>query len=503
VHALSIAWYERGLGRRIGNVIPMALAAVIGIALAYHSPNPSYTGVVAAFGIFAVSAWMLTNAKTHVTLAVLMVYLAVADGLIKNKSGSSAATLGRDVLLYAIVVGVLLRKIQRNERFSAPPLTGWIVAFVAVVAVQLFNPADESWSHSLASFRPHLEFVPLFFLGYSMMRSTKRIKTFLLILTAVAAINGVVGLVQFGLSPSQLASWGPGYAQKIEGTNGLSPRNFVDSSGQSHVRPFALGSDEGFGGVIGLLAAPAAFALLSIPGNRRLKIAVGVFSIGIALAVVTSQARVAIVGAVISIAAFMLLATSSRRVFRLVGGFALGLTIAYVAISALTSSTSSHLFDRYSSISPDKVVSTSVSYRSDTFGKSLPKYLAKYPLGAGIGKVGPASNSFGGTGGKGLNAESEPNYAVLELGLPGLVVLIGFQLRLLVLSIGIRRLKALEPRLLLAALAAPLFAMFAMGWVGITTATTPGSPYLWFVAGILAYWLITARQKPKHALDAT
>lgn len=481
----------------------MAFAAVIGVALAYHSPNPSYTGAFAAFGVFAVSAWMLASSKTNATLAVLMVYLAVADGVIKNKSGSSAATLGRDVLLYAIAVGVLLRKMQRQEPFSAPPLTGWIVAFVAVVAVQLANPADESFTHSLASVRPHLEFVPLFFLGYSVMRSRARIKGFLIILTAVAAINGVVGLVQFGLSPSQLASWGPGYAQKIEGTNGLSPRNFVDSSGQKHVRPFALGSDEGFGGIIGLLAAPAAFAILSLPGNRRLKIAVGLFSIGIVLAVVTSQARVAIVGAVVSILAFMVLATSSRRVFRLVGGLLIGGTIAYVAITALTGSTNSHLFDRYSSIAPNKVFSTSASYRSDTFGKSLPKYLTGYPLGAGIGKVGPASNSAGGTGGKGLNAESEPNYAVLELGIPGLIVLIGFQLRLLVLSMGVRRLKDLELRLLLAALAAPLFAMFAMGWVGITTAATPGSPYLWFVAGILAYWLITLRQRPKNALGAT
>ena len=187
----------------------MALAAVIGIALAYHSPNPSYKGAFAAFGVFAISAWMLTSAKTHVTLAVLMVYLAVADGVIKNLSGSPNATLGRDVLLYAIAIGVLLKKIHRKEPFSAPPLTGWIVAFVAVVAVQLFNPANESWSHSLASVRPHLEFVPLFFLGYSVMRSPKRIKAFLIILIAVTAINGVVGLVQFGLSPDAAGQLGP------------------------------------------------------------------------------------------------------------------------------------------------------------------------------------------------------------------------------------------------------------------------------------------------------
>ena len=217
MHALSIAWYERGLRQRVAGVIPMALAAVIGIALAYQSPNPSYTGAFAAVGVFAVSAWMLTSAKTHVTLAVLMVYLAVADGVIKNLSGSPNATLGRDVLLYAIAIGVLLKKIHRKEPFSAPPLTGWIVAFVAVVAVQLVNPADESWSHSLASVRPHLEFVPLFFLGYSVMRSRKRIKAFLIILIAVAAINGVVGLVQFGLSPDAAGQLGPGLRAEDQG----------------------------------------------------------------------------------------------------------------------------------------------------------------------------------------------------------------------------------------------------------------------------------------------
>jgi hypothetical protein len=72
----------------------------------------------------------------------------------------------------------------------------------------------------------------------------------------------------------------------------------------------------------------------------------------------------------------------------------------------------------------------------------------------------------------------------------------------MVLSTGIRRVKDVELRLLLAALAAPLFALFVMGWVGITTATTPGSPYLWFVGGTLSYWLIGKRQQRNHARDA-
>jgi len=35
---------------------------------------------------------------------------------------------------------------------------------------------------------------------------------------------------------------------------------------------------------------------------------------------------------------------------------------------------------------------------------------------------------------------------------------------------------------------APLAALFAMGFVGPTTVGTTGGPYLFFAAGIIAYW---------------
>jgi O-antigen ligase len=351
--------------------------------------------------------------------------------------------------------------------------------------------------------RPQLEFVPLFFLGYSVLQTRRRIKTFLVLLLAIAAANGVAGLVQFELSPSQLASWGAGYSQKVYGTNGLSGRVFLDSSGETHVRPFALGSDEGFGGSIGVFALPAAFALLSLAGNRRLKIAAGVLSAGAVLGIVTSQSRTHILGGVIVIIAFMLLATSSRRAFRLLAGLGVGVAIGMIAISALASGASSGLFDRYNSIAPSSALSTTYNYRSTTWSVVLPTYLEKYPLGAGIGRTGPASSAFGesGGGGGGLDAESEATYLVLDIGIPGLIVLLGFQVRMCVLSLRVRRLKDIELRLLLAALAAPLFTMIVRTWVGITTATTPNGPYLWFIAGALAYWLIDAQRKRGIARD--
>jgi hypothetical protein len=49
-------------------------------------------------------------------------------------------------------------------------------------------------------------------------------------------------------------------------------------------------------------------------------------------------------------------------------------------------------------------------------------------------------------------------------------------------------------RPLMAAVGAPLFAIFATGFVGATSTATPAAPYFWFAAGILAYWLARTRR---------
>src|SRR5262249_24361692 len=152
----------------------------------------------------------------------------------------------------------------RREKVTLPPLTGWVIAWLVVIAVQIANPYNGTLIHSIASVRPHAEFVPLFFLGYLVVRSKTRIRNFLLLLLAIAAVNGVVGLVQQNMSPDQLAGWGPVYEKALKGESSVATRTFADDEGNERNRPFALGGDIGFGGAIGYLAVPAALALLSL-----------------------------------------------------------------------------------------------------------------------------------------------------------------------------------------------------------------------------------------------
>jgi hypothetical protein len=467
------------------------LLALTGLAITIRFPAATPLAALITLCLLGIAAWMLLSERYEWSLAILMLYIGLADGYLKLRTGSSHVTLMRDLLLYAIAAGALIRIAVRRESVKLPPLSGWVIAWLIVVVVQLANPGNGTFSHSLASLRPHVEWVPLFFLGYVILQSKLRIQHFLLLLVLIAAANGVVGLVQLNLTPDQLAGWGPGYAEGISGEGDLSARTFADSNGTERTRPFALGSDFGFGGIVGMIALPAALGLLALSKRPGVRAATAVLATGAVLAVATSEARTAVIGSIIAVFAFAGLTVTSRAGLRTVLALAVTVAVAYTTIGLLSSSSEKGSFDRYSNISnPGKAATTAYEYRQGTLA-NVPKYMVQIPLGAGIGSKGPAASVAGGTEVKGLNGESEPTFLLIELGLPGFVVMLGLNLTLFYLSITrIRKISDRETRILLTAIAAPLFAIFATWFVGISTATTPNAPYLWFAAGVLSFWLL-------------
>jgi hypothetical protein len=445
-------------------------------------------------GVAAVGIWLVASERYELTLIVVLLYIGLLDGYLKLRVGGDAFTLARDVLLYAIVAGAFARWVVRKEAFRLPPLSGWVIAWIAVVLVQLLNPDNGTWSHSFQALRPHLEFVPLFFLGYQVMRTSRRMRAFILLLLVVTAVNAVVAFIQLQLTPDELAQWGPGYAERVNATGDVEGRYFVDEQGEVRTRPFGLGSDIGFGGALALLAAPGALALIALSAGRLRGLVALPLAAGVVVAAVTSQARFAVVGSVLAVVAYLLLGALSRRRIASVGSVAVGLGICVVGVSLIVGNSEQGQFDRYDDIAPSQVLSTSYEYRRDTLG-AIPDYATSYPLGAGIGSVGPAGGLSGRPEGPRLNGESEMTTLIVEVGVPGFIVMLGFNLVLLAAAISrIRRIPDREVQLLLAALAAPLFALFATWYVGPTTVGAPGAPYMWFIGGTLAYWLFEAHR---------
>jgi len=463
----------------------LVVAAATVIGLSGLSSRHAITHEALPVALAVIALWLFFSERYERSLAVLVLYLGLLDGVVKLASGSSVATLGRDLLLYAIMLGALARMILRRQRVLLPPLSGFVLAWIAVVVMQVANPADISLLHALASLRQHLEFVPLFFFGYAVLRSRRRLAWLLGLLLVIGAANGLVSLIQSQLTPAQLAAWGPGYRGLEFGTGLEVARVFIGASGNAHVRPPGLGGEDGFGGLVGMIAIPGAAALLA---NRSrlgrlgwLLLPATVLTI---LAVVTSQTRLDVVASVIALVSFLALTLNSRA-----GLAALALTVVigavgYVAISDFTSSSA----NRYSTIAPAKVINTAISARAGTISL-VPTYFVRYPLGAGLGSVGPAAGvNVGGVVHNNLDGESELTFLLVETGIPGLAVMLAFTLATLRVGFRLRRVADPELQRLLMALTAVLIALFAAWWIGAVTSDSPGAPFIWGGAGCLAYW---------------
>lgn len=486
----------------VRGLVAGAGALVLALFVSTKAADVSPVAPLGAALFLVLPTWLFVNQRIEQSLAVLIVYLGVLDGYLKLKLGAEVMALGRDFLLYAIAGGMLARTILKHKPVRVPPLTGWLVAWTAVVLVQLLNPSNGSWLHSFASLRQDLEFLPLFFIAYAVMTSVKRLRAFLALLLFVAAINGGVGLVQSGLSPEQLSGWGPGYAALIKGVGGAAPRTATGADGEARVRPPGLGSDMGFAGILGAVALPGGIALMLT--RRRGSPVVWIYLPMIVLAVtgvITSQSRSTMITAIVAGLVFLAFIVRSLRIRHVLGGVVVTGLLVFAALTVVTNEDDTTLF-RYRSIAPSNVVQTTLDSRPGALGQ-MAEYLQTYPVGAGIGSVGPAVGTIGADPQNTPSAESQITYLIAEVGIAGLLVFLAFYARLLSVVVKrLRKLKEREHRVLLAALAAPLFAFVANWVVGVNTVSTPNSAYLWFAAGVLSLWLLTNPSRRSPPADA-
>ena len=457
--------------------------------------GPIAVGVLA---FLLLAAWCFTNRRVDRSLAALGLYLGLLDGYIKLKTGSPFVTLGRDVLVAAIAGGALLRAMLSSKPLPLPPLGGFVLAFCAVVIVEMFNPLGPGLIFAVGGIRQHLEFVPLFFLGFAFVRRETQVQKLIFILVLCAAAGGFVSYVQSTLTPQQLANWGPGYSDLILGTGPFegAPRVTFDESGVPNaVRPFGLGSDLGAGAVAAALALPGLIAMMMVAkGPTRL--ALLPLALGIGLAIATSGTRAALITVFVTMIAFGLFAAASRNGLRVMAGLAVSGILVFAAFSVLGEDNSTT--KRAKTITPGNVLTTFAQERASSVAK-FGEYAAKYPLGLGVGTVGPAAGALSDRpiALQTLNTETEWNFLVLEVGLIGIAVFLALNFRLIALALRrIRRLPDPTMRLYLSALAAPLVGLIVAGFGGATTATVPPAPYFWFVAGVLSYWLVTYRLEP-------
>ncbi len=389
----------------------------LGIALAM--PKPNYPLVIGGIvGLIALAA-LVTSPRLELTVGGLVFFLGCINGPLKliSSTGHVGSAI-QDVLIIAILVGMLIRHLFSGTPWRLPPLAGLVLAFVAVVVLEAFNPKTLNVLKVGAGFREQLQFVPFFIFGWLLVRSKARLRKVLILLGVIALANGMVATYQTRLSPKQAAAWGAGYANKFEGK---ASRTYK-SEGVGHVRPTGLGDESGAGGGTGLVAIAGTLALLATTKRKRWLLALLTF--GAIAAIATGLGRVSWPAECCAVVGYLLLTSSGARELRrplrlLLVTLAVALPFTVIFVSALGEG----VFSRYSSLINGGT--SSAGYKEDEL-KAIPKLGPRPPFGFGLGTAGPAAG-FGGKNtelyeGHNVNSETTYNFIFKEVGLPGLIV---------------------------------------------------------------------------------
>jgi hypothetical protein len=492
----------------------IALALALGIALAVPHPTVAKDAVIllGGLGVFA----LLVSARYTVTLTVLAVYLGLLDGPVKLLTATQAASPIRNVLTYAIATGMLVRLSVSKRRVTMPPLSIWVVGFVAVVLMQALNPATHGILKVVGGYRQELQWIPFFFFGFLIMRSKQRFRQLFLILGVIALANGAVSAYQAHISPRALGSWGPGYSNHVFGQGGLSGRTY-NTEGEARNRPPGLGADSGGGGGFGVLALPGLLALLVVGKLRRRWIAL-VCCAGAMLGIASAADRQAVITAAVALLAYAGLSViSGLKITRLFAGILVAIAVMIGVGAYLESENGSGVFARQESLSSLGSAEESGGNSKIIHLKALPRDFFGAPFGSGLG-TGAAAGGFGGKQarveieGRGVSTEGTLNLIVIELGAPGLLLWVGLTITVIGLAVlKLRHVSDTELRTYLVALYAAYLAKVVGGFGGPTISTVGGA-FLWFVPGVTAYWLARPRrasspaaighEQPPHTITA-
>jgi hypothetical protein len=471
-------------------VVLVTVAAALAIVAAVPEPDPLLVLaiVLGAVGLLA----LLLSARYEVTLTLLALYLGLLDGPVKLLTASQAASGARNILTLAVVLGMVVRLTLSRERIRLPPLSGWVLAFVVVVLIEAVNPNTGGFLKIIGGFRQQLQWVPFFFFGYMILRSKQHFRKFFLLLGVLALVNGLVGAYQSRLSPHALGSWGTGYSERVEGTGGTSGRTYV-AEGEARPRPPALGSDSGFGGAMGVLALPGLLALITTGRRRRRWIAL-LLCAGALVAIGTAASRTDVVVAAVAVIAYAGLSVigglgPARPLVVVIAAVALAAGVAWALIGV----SGKGVLARQASVTRLVEGTGETNAKTGEF-KQVPREIRGAPFGGGLGTVGAAAG-FGGLQrphieGKGAGGAGTFNLLVIETGLPGLLLWVGLSINVLLLPLRrLRVIRDVELRTYLVAVLAAFVAFTAEEFVGPTLEVAPVGTFLWFGAGVAAYWL--------------
>jgi hypothetical protein len=160
-----------------------------------------FIGLIAAVAI-------LRNWRTG--FYFFLVWMLFEDLFRKYMGNGFALFFGKDILAALVYISLFAAIRQRREKRFRPPFLLFLGFFFFLGFVQVFNQNSPHILYGLLGFKTYFYYIPLMYVGYSLIRGDEDLRRFLVFSAALSGVIAALGIVQaiLGnafLNPTKLA----------------------------------------------------------------------------------------------------------------------------------------------------------------------------------------------------------------------------------------------------------------------------------------------------------
>lgn len=427
---------------------------------------------------FVLGIWLAILFKWQRAVWMLILYVPFGGGISLLLRPNPFGPLIKDFLfvlpLYAIFILFHMREL-RNARIPNP-ISLLFVVFSAVVLLQMFNPSMRDLVAGAVGIKIWLLYIPLAYLVSAMVIRAEDLVGFLRAATAVAVIPCSIGVLQFSMSATV------GYETTMTmfyGNNAAAAtQNFtIFKMGTEFYRiPSTFSFVTQYSGYT-LLMLAVTYMHQSIEPHLGWRLFARIVTGLVFVAAILSGARANFLFAPMLLLVVLFLDAKLKRIalWLVFGPLVMVTTLNAVGLDIFTVA--------------DKTGGLVTNYGSDLIIPDLIKSLVNYPLGQGVGSnTGASRNLMSAAEIALLQPMIEGYYAksIIELGVPGLILLLGILASLTLYGLGIhRRLRDPMARSCSAAITGFIIVMVLHNFKGWQVDLDPINVWYWVLVGIL------------------
>lgn len=208
---------------------------VAAVYLAYLTGQWVLSGTISALAlrigdVVAIALALAVLVRWRLGILLFLVWLILEDLARKYMGNNMMLYFIKDALI-AVVYGAYMVAVARGqEKLFRPGFWLALLAFFSLALAQVFNPRSTSLYYGVLGMKLYFYYVPLMFLGYSLLRTEEDLDRFLMFNLKISVLVAGIGIVQaLGwkdfLNPATLAPqlqelghlmrWAPGMTQVL------------------------------------------------------------------------------------------------------------------------------------------------------------------------------------------------------------------------------------------------------------------------------------------------